>query len=649
MPDPTFSTAVPVQSRDAVVILFAGDSGDGMQLTGTQFTHATALARNDLATLPDFPAEIRAPAGTTYGVSGFQLQFGSGTVRTPGDEVDLLVAMNPAALKVHLHRVRAGGAVLVDPGAFDKRGLQLAGYDASPLGTPALSGYELFEVELTKLTREALSDSGLSTPEVDRAKNMFALGLSLWLYTRPVEPAERWIQAKFAKKPDIAAANLKALKTGYFFGETAEVFAARYEVAPAELAPGTYRSIKGNDALALGLVAATVQSGRKLFYATYPITPASDLLHALSRHKEFGVATAQMEDEIAAIGAAIGASYGGAIGVTGTSGPGLALKTEFLGLAAMTELPLVLIDVQRAGPSTGMPTKTEQSDLLMALYGRNGEAPLPVLAASTPGDCFEVAYEAARVATKYSTPVLVLSDGYLGNGAEPWPVPDVDALTPFSPATVEPDDAARDEKGAFLPYVRDPETLARPWVPPGQKGLEHRIGGLEKDERSGGVSYDPMNHQAMTDVRRDKVAGMTREIPPTELYGDAEGDLLVIGWGSTRGAIETGVDRARAQHAAVGHVHLRWLHPLPPDLGDILGRFSRVLVPELNDGQLVRVLRERFLVPADSLAKVQGLPFKASEIESAILERVEGGMTSNRTDQLTGGVEEPTSPRAEEM
>ena len=612
-PAPTPTTAL-----DDVVVLFAGDSGDGMQLTGGQFTLATAHARNDLATLPDFPAEIRAPAGTLYGVSGFQLHFGSGAVLTPGDEIDLLVAMNPAALKVHLPRVRPGGAVLVNTNSFGDRDLSLAGYDANPLDDGTLDGYERHDVELTRLTHEALAETGLSKQETDRAKNMFALGLSLWLYTRPVEPARQWIRTKFAKTPDLRDANLRALDKGYHYGDVSESFVARYEVAPADLPPGTYRAIRGNEALALGLVAAGVKSGLDVFYGTYPITPASDLLHALAKYKAFGVKTFQAEDEIAAIGSAIGAAFGGSLGVTATSGPGMALKGEFLGLATMVELPLVVVDVQRAGPSTGMPTKTEQSDLLMALYGRNGDAPTPVVAPRTPGECFLAAFHAARIALTYRTPVVVLSDGYLGNGSEPWPVPDADALPDISVAFAEPDTAALSDAGAFLPYVRDPDTLARGWARPGTAGLEHRIGGLEKDARTGGVSYDPENHQRMTETRAEKVARIADAFPPVEVEGDDAGDVLVVGWGSTYGAIKKAVQDARADGLRVGHVQLRWLNPLPPGLAEAVGAFGRVLVPELNNGQLVHVLRDRFLVDAVSLPKVQGLPFQAREVEAEI-------------------------------
>lgn len=618
------ATTTPIQQVSDVTILFAGDSGDGMQLTGSQFTLATALARNDLATLPDFPAEIRAPAGTTYGVSGFQLHFGEVAIHTPGDEVDLLVAMNPAALKMNLDRVRIGGAIIANIDSFKQRDLDLARSDSNPLEDGSLSGYEVVALELTKLTREALKDSGLSTKDIDRSKNMFALGLALWLYTRPIEPAREWLKGKFAKKEMIRDANLLVLDKGYHYGETVEAFAARYEVAPAKLEPGTYRSIRGNEALALGLVAATTKSGLGLFYGSYPITPASELLHALSKYKDFGVRTFQAEDEIAAAGSALGAAFGGQLGVTATSGPGLALKGETIGLAMMTELPMVIVDVQRAGPSTGMPTKTEQSDLLMAVYGRNGEAPIPVLAARTPGDCFEAAYEAARVAVKYTTPVILLSDGYLGNGAEPWQIPDPDSLKPFEVRLANPDSVARDDDGAFLPYVRDEVTNARPWAPPGVAGLEHRLGGLEKDARSGGVSYDPENHQYMTDIRAAKVAGIANEFRPLEVEGDQEGDVLVLGWGSTYGTIKAAVDRARTQGLRVGHAHLRWLNPFPNDLGAVLSKFSEVLIPELNHGQLVRLIRERFLLPVKSLAKIQGVPFKTSEIEEAIHQTASG-------------------------
>lgn len=605
-----------VRELPQVVVLFAGDSGDGMQLTGNQFTLATARALNDLATLPDFPAEIRAPAGTTYGVSGFQLHFGATEIHTPGDEVDLLVAMNPAALKVNLHRVRDGGAIIVDENSFTKRGFELAGYDSNPLETNALANYEVFQVEISRITREVLADTSLSAQQADQSRNMFALGLALWLYSRPTEPTEEWIRKKFAGNPVVRDANLLVLQKGHHYGDITEQFASRYSVAPAtNLPPGLYRGIRGNEALALGLVTAAQRSGLEILYGSYPITPASDLLHALSQYKHFGVITVQAEDEIAAVGAALGASFAGSLGVTATSGPGLALKTEFIGLAVITELPLVVIDVQRAGPSTGMPTKTEQSDLLFALYGRNGEAPLPVLAAATPGDCYDAAYEACRIAVKYMTPVILLSDGYIGNGAEPWLIPNPEDLPPIPiQYATEPN---RDD--SFLPYLRNPETLARPWATPGTAGLEHRIGGLEKDKETGGVSYDPHNHEAMTKLRAAKVDGVVGDIPESTIYGDAEGDVLVIGWGSTRGTIVAAVDRARKEGLRVGHVHLRWINPLPPDLLSIIDRFENVLVPEINNGQLVRVLRERFQVPFHPLNKIQGLPFKTSEIAMEIV------------------------------
>ncbi|MEM1126247.1 MAG: 2-oxoacid:acceptor oxidoreductase subunit alpha [Bacteroidota bacterium] len=607
-----------IETLHEATILFAGDSGDGMQLTGSQFTLATAYARNDLATLPDFPAEIRAPAGTTYGVSGFQLQFGSQDIRTPGDEVDLLVSMNPAALKVNLHRVRRGGTILANVDAFEKRNLDLAGYEANPLEDGSLDGYRLIPVELTKLTRETLKDTDLNMKEIDRSKNMFALGLTLWLYSRPVEPAADWIRQKFAKKPKILEANLKLLNKGFHYGETTEAFVVRYEVKPASLPPGQYRAIRGVQALALGLITAGQRSKLPLFYGSYPITPASDLLHELSRHKNFGVMTFQAEDEIAAIGMTVGAAFGGSLGVTGTSGPGMALKGEMLGLATMTELPMVIVNVQRGGPSTGLPTKTEQSDLLQALYGRNGEAPVPVLAASTPGDCYEAAYEACRIAVRHTTPVILLSDGYLANGSEPWLIPDPDALAPFPVEFADTPNREVDGEAVFLPYTRDDETLARPWAKPGTKGLEHRLGGLEKQHETGNVSYDPDNHQHMVKLRAEKVARIANHLPPSQIKGADEGDVLVIGWGSTRGAIEQAVERLRADGVAVSHVHLRWLNPLPQDLGEILPRFDQWLVPELNDGQLVRVLRAEYLLPFESLSKIKGLPFTVAEIESKI-------------------------------
>ena len=610
-----------VRQLEEATILFAGDSGDGMQLTGSQFTLATALAHNDLATLPDFPAEIRAPAGTTYGVSGFQLHFGSVDIRTPGDEVDLLVAMNPAALKVNLRRVRRGGAIMVNKNTFKPHNLKLAGYGTvNPLEDGAtLQGYQVFSVEISKMTVEALKDSGLDKKAVDRCKNMFALGLALWLYSRPLKPAMAWLEQKFAHRPAIRDANIHVLKKGFHYGETTEDFIVKYEVQPAALAPGRYRAIRGAQAIALGLVAAAAKSSLRLLYSSYPITPASDLLHELSHHKNFGILTFQAEDEIAAIGATIGASFGGNLGVCATSGPGLALKSEGIGLAVMMELPMVIIDVQRGGPSTGLPTKTEQSDLLQSMYGRNGESPLPVIAPSTPGDCFYAAYEACRVAVRYMSPVILLADGYLANGAEPWRIPHSSELADFPVSFATRKNRIVDDKATFLPYVRDEHTLARPWVRPGTKGLEHRLGGLEKEHETGSVSYDPENHQLMTNLREQKVARVQQDLEPLHVYGHVAGNILVIGWGSTEGAIRVAVDHVRERGLAVGAVQIRHLNPLPPDLGTILARFDHFLVPELNMGQLVRILRAKYLLPFVPLSKVQGRPFMATEIADAII------------------------------
>jgi len=611
-----------VETLPEATVLFAGDSGDGMQLTGTQFTLATAHAMNDLATLPDFPAEIRAPVGTTYGVSGFQLHFGSVDIRTPGDEVDLLVAMNPAALVVNLDRVKSGGTVLVNSNSFEKKDLNLANLDSNPLEDGSLDKYRVIQVELTRLTRETLKDTDLNQKQIDRSKNMFALGLALWLYSRPIEPAQRWLESKFGRKPEIRDANLELLKKGFHFGETTEQFVTRYEVSPATLPPGRYRAVQGVQALAMGIVAAANKSGLPITYGSYPITPASDLLHALSRYKNHGIMTIQAEDEIAAIGMAIGASFGGALGITGTSGPGVALKSEAMGLAHITELPLVIVNVQRGGPSTGLPTKTEQSDLMQALFGRNGDAPMPVIAASTPGDCFEVAYEACRIAVKYMTPVVLLSDGYLANGSEPWLIPDPDDLRDFDVSFATETNAEVDGQEVFHGYIRDEGTLARPWAKPGTPGLEHRIGGLEKADGTGNVSYDAANHEKMTRLRAEKVERVQQDMKPLEVFGDESADLLIIGWGSTRGAIEAGVTRAlNAGHKAAA-VHLRWVHPLPPDLGEVLSRFDSFLVPELNNGQLVRILRDRFLLPFEAMNKIQGRPFGPSEIAKKIAEMV---------------------------
>ena len=604
--------AKPRRMLDRAVVRFAGDSGDGMQLTGEQFTTEAAWAGNDIATLPNFPAEIRAPAGTLFGVSSFQLQFGSRRVYTPGDRLDCLVAMNPAALKVHLRDLKDGGLLILNTNAFEKKNLDRAGYTKNPIDDPALGErYRLHKVDITKLTLEALSDLSLNAKEKDRCKNFFALGLVSWIYTRPIEPTIDWIQKRFTKVPEVAEANRRALKAGYHFGETAEIFGEHYGVEPAEMPPGRYRSMTGNRALAWGILAAAQRTKLPVVYGAYPITPASDILHELSVHKRFRVRTIQAEDEIAAVGTIIGAAFGGAIGLCATSGPGLALKSEGIALAVMAELPIVVFDVQRGGPSTGLPTKTEQADLLQALYGRNSECPVVVLAPSTPGDCFFVAYEAIRIAVKYMVPVIVLSDGYLANGAEPWLIPDPGML-PDIPVHF------RTEKEGFHPYVREEATLARPWVRPGTPGLEHRIGGLEKQDVTGNVSYDPDNHELMVKLRAEKVRRVAQDIPPTTIHGPATGELLVVGWGGTYGTISAAVEEAQAAGRQVASLHLRHLNPLPPDLGQILRQYRRVLVPEINSGQLVRVLRAEYLVDAVGYNRVRGVPLQTHEIVDAI-------------------------------
>jgi 2-oxoglutarate ferredoxin oxidoreductase subunit alpha len=613
MSDGAVSIPKPVERREGVVIRFAGDSGDGMQVTGMQFTTESALAGNDLATLPDFPAEIRAPAGTLAGVSAFQLNFSSSEVFTPGDDLDVLVAMNPAALRTNIEDLKRGGILIVDREGFSEQNLKKADYDRNPLEDDSLvSRYQVFQVDVTKLTTAALKELGLSSRTVFRCRNFFCLGMTSWLYHRPIAVTESWIQDKFCKSPDLIEANVRALRAGHNFAENSELFAVSYEVKPAEIRPGKYRNITGNTATALGLVAAARKAGRPLFLGSYPITPASDVLHELSALKQFDVYTFQAEDEIAGIGAALGAAFGGAIALTTTSGPGMNLKAETMGLAIAVELPLVIIDIQRAGPSTGMPTKTEQADLMMAMYGRHGEAPVPILAAATPADCFMMAFHAVRLAVKYMTPVILLTDGYLANGAEPWLLPDPAAL-PEVPVHF------RTDPNGFFPYLRDEETLSRPWVLPGTPGLEHRIGGLEKEYLTGNVSYAPTNHEQMMRVRARKIAGITREIPPTEVFGPPEGDLLVLGWGCTYGAIRQAVTQVQAQGHAVAHAHLRYLNPLPSDLRDLLQRFRRVLVPEINLGQLVRLLRAEYLVDAIGFNKVQGRPFKVSEIAGRCL------------------------------
>ncbi|HEX7124524.1 MAG TPA: 2-oxoacid:acceptor oxidoreductase subunit alpha [Thermodesulfobacteriota bacterium] len=593
---------------DEVVIRFAGDSGDGMQLTGDQFTTTSALVGNDLSTLPDFPAEIRAPAGTLPGVSGFQVHIADHRIYTPGDQLDVLVAMNPAALKVNIADLKPNGVLVVNTDEFTEQNLKKAAYPANPLEDGSLDRFRLFKVELTTLTRRALEGLGLDTKSQDRCKNFFALGMMYWLFNRPMEPTLAWVQKKFGAKPALAEANVRALKAGRAYCEATELFQITYEVHPAKLEPGLYRNIHGSTALALGLIAAARQAGLPLFLGAYPITPASDLLHELAQHKAFNVITFQAEDEIAAVCAAIGAAYGGTLAVTATSGPGMCLKSEAVGLATAVELPLVICDIQRAGPSTGMPTKTEQADLLMAMFGRHGDSSIPVLAASSPADCFETAIEACRLAMRYMTPVVLLSDGYLANSSEPWLLPDLERLPDLRPTF------ASDPKG-FLPYLRDETTLARPWAIPGTPGLEHRVGGLEKADRTGNISYDPRNHETMVSLRAEKVERIASEIPDIEVHGDpGGGPLLVLGWGSTRGAVTGAVEALRADGYRVSRAHLRYLNPFPRNLGDVLGRFETVLVPEMNMGQLAMLLRAKYLKPIVGYSKVQGKPFTRQNI-----------------------------------
>ena len=598
---------------EQAVIRFAGDSGDGMQITGSQFTNTVALYGNDIATFPDYPAEIRAPAGTVPGVSGFQLNFSSGEVHTPGDSMDVLIAMNPAALKVNIGDLKANGIAIINADSFKEGDLRKAHLTTNPLEDHSLDKFRVFPVELQRLTRSALQHLGLDAKAMDRCKNFFALGMCYWLYNRSMEPTIRWIDDKFKKKPLLTEANKLALKAGYSYCEATEAFQISYEIPPAQLSPGLYRNLSGNQALALGFVTAAKKAGLKLFLGSYPITPASDILHELSQYKDFGVLTFQAEDEIAAITSSIGASYAGCLAITTTSGPGMALKTEALGLAVMTELPLVICDIQRGGPSTGLPTKTEQADLLQALFGRNSEAPIPVLAAATPADCFWIAVEASRIALKYMVPVIILSDGYLANGAEPWRIPSVDEIPGF------PVRFATDPDG-FLPYKRDPDTLARPWAVPGTPGLEHRIGGLEKQDVTGNVNYEPLNHEKMVRIRAAKIDAIVQDVPNVLPNGDPEGDLLLVSWGSTYGSITQAVKAERARGRKLGHLHLRYLNPLPANLGDILKRYRRILVPELNMGQLVWVLRAKYLVDAVGLNKIQGRPFKQNELEQKIEE-----------------------------
>ena len=596
-----------------VVIKFAGDSGDGMQLTGTQFTNNTALLGADLSTFPDFPAEIRAPQGTIPGVSGFQLRFSSESIHTPGDAWDILVAMNAAALKTNIKHLKKGGKIIVNTDGFDAKNLRLANYadGVNPIEDDTLEGFEVIRMDVTKMTREALKDHQMGTKEKDRAKNMFVLGFLYWMYGRDIASTEKFLEEKFSRKPEILDSNLKVLKAGYNYGDTTETFTTQYTVEKARIKAGMYRSIMGNQALSYGLIAASVKSELPIFLGTYPITPASDILHELSKHKNFGVRTFQAEDEIAGITAAIGAAYGGHLGITTTSGPGMALKSEAMGLAMMLEIPLLIVDVQRGGPSTGLPTKTEQSDLLQAYYGRNGESPMPVISASTPSDCFEAAYEAVRIAVEHMTPVILLSDGYIANGAEPWQFPNTDALHSITPKF-------KTELGhgetKFQPYLRD-ENLVRPWAVPGTPGLEHRIGGLEKENITGNVSYDPENHQLMVKIRQEKVDKIANHIPEQELdNGQEKGDVLVLGWGSTYGVIKTAVAELLADGYSVAHAHLRYLRPFPKNLGDILRNYKTVLIPEINNGQLIKIIRDQYLVDAKAFNKIMGVPITKAEV-----------------------------------
>src|SRR6266540_363773 len=609
---PVTGAQKPRRTLTRAVIRFAGDSGDGMQVTGEQFTTEAAWAGNDISTLPNFPAEIRAPAGTLFGVSSFQLQFGSQRVHTPGDQLDALVAMNPAALKVHLVDLKTGGILIVNTAAFDQRNLEKAGYQKNPLEDPGLGEkYRLYQVDISGMTKKALEDLALNAKEKERCKNFFALGLVSWIYTRPLDPTLDAIKKRFAKNPTFVEANIRVLKAGHAFGETAEMFSEHYGVEPAEMPVGLYRSMTGNRALAWGLLAAAERTKIPIVFGAYPITPASSILEELALHKRWRVRTYQAEDEIAAVTSAIGASFGGALGVTASSGPGIALKGEGIGLAVMAELPLVIFDIQRGGPSTGLPTKTEQADLMQAMYGRNSESPIVVIAPCTPGDCFFMAYEAVRIAIKYMVPVMVLSDGYLANGSEPWLIPDFKTLPDI------PVEFRTDKKG-FAPYLRDPATLARPWVRPGTPGLEHRIGGIEKQDVTGNISYEADNHDHMVRTRAEKVRRVAQEIPPTVVNGPESGDVLVVGWGGTFGAITAAVEEAQLEGKAVASVHIRHLNPLPPDLGQILRQYRRVLVPEINSGQLVRVLRAEYLVDAVGFNRVRGMPLASQEILEAI-------------------------------
>ncbi|HEU0173545.1 MAG TPA: 2-oxoacid:acceptor oxidoreductase subunit alpha [Blastocatellia bacterium] len=609
----TTNTKLPIEELEAVTIRFAGDSGDGMQVTGGQFTSTSAIIGNDISTLPDFPAEIRAPAGSLPGVSGYQLNFSSRDIRTPGDEPQVLVAMNPAALKVNIKDLEPGGILVLNTDEFNDGNLKKAGYASNPLNDGSLSGYRVFQIPITSLTLKALENSSMPFKQQERCKNFYALGLMYWLYDRPMGPTLKWIEEKFGAKPEVAEANTMALRAGYNYADTMELFTTHYHVGKAQIKPGKYRNITGNEATAIGFITASQLAGRPIFYGSYPITPASDVLHELSKHKNFGVKTFQAEDEIAAIGAAIGAAFAGHIGLTGTSGPGVALKSEAIGLAVMTELPLIVIDVQRGGPSTGLPTKTEQADLLQAMFGRNSESPVGIVAPATPADCFRMAIEAVRLATKYMAPVFFLSDGYLGNGSEPWEIPSLDSLP-------EMKIKFRTEADGFFPYLRDEKTLARPWAVPGTPGLEHRIGGLEKQNITGNVNYEPDNHDFMVRLRAEKILRMQQDVPPLEVFGKPEGKVLVLGWGSTYGSITTAVEQMQEKRQSVSSAHLRYLNPFPSNLGEVLKRFETVIVPELNLGQLCMLIRAKFLVDAVSLSQVKGKPFKVSTLVNKINE-----------------------------
>jgi 2-oxoglutarate ferredoxin oxidoreductase subunit alpha len=607
------------ETKDEVTILFAGDSGDGIQLTGGQFTETAALLGNDISTFPDFPAEIRAPQGTVAGVSGFQLHFGSIELFTPGDSADVLVVMNAAALKSNLHNLKKGGIVIANIAGFDKKNLRLAKYEdaVNPLTDGTLDGYKLHEVDVTKITRETLKDSGLGVKIVDRSKNMFVLGFLYWMYNRTLENTIKFLETKFEKKPELVASNIAVLKAGYNYGDTAEAIASRFEVKPASIKPGTYRNIMGNEATAIGLIAAAQQSKLDLFCGTYPITPASDILHFLSKYKNFGVKTFQAEDEIAGICAAIGASFGGSLGITTSSGPGIALKGEAIGLAGIFEIPLVVVNVQRGGPSTGLPTKTEQADLFQAMYGRNGESPVPVIAAQSPSDCFNAAFEACRIALEHMTPVFLLTDGYIANGSEPWEVLKSEDLPAINVKFAAP---RKEDDAPFLPYKRD-EKFVRPWAIPGTKGLAHRIGGLEKDFETGNVSYDPENHERMVKVRQAKVDKIADFIPKQEIdAGEETADVLLLSWGSTYGAVKTATRDLTREGKSISHIHVRYLNPLPSNLGDLIKKFDKVIVPEMNNGQFIKIIREKFLVDAIGLNKIKGLPFATQEIIAKVNE-----------------------------